>query len=96
MYNSFIWHEFMEMSEFKERGLYLFCVWVEAMTFKHKGGKEIKLISFGNEVTEGCLSSWHVQWTEKQISMSISKSTSQVLVFLYISDIGDVVAEKEN
>lgn len=84
------------MSDFKEWGLYLFYVWVEAMTFKHKGNEEIKLISFGNEATEGCLSSWHVQWTEKQISMSISKSRSQVLVFLHISDIGDVAAEKEN
>lgn len=61
-------------SSFGVHLLYLFYVWVEAMTFTHKGNKEIKLIWFGNEVTEGCLSRWYVQWTEKQISMSISKS----------------------
>lgn len=75
----------------------LFYVCVEAMAFQHKGIKEIKQIQFGLlKVTEGYLSSWHVQWTEKQISMSISQLKSQVLVFLCISDTGDVAAEKEN
>lgn len=66
------------------------------MAFQHKVIMKIEPIEFGNEVTEGYLSSWHVQWTEKQISMSISQLKSQVIVFLYISDTGDVAAEKEN
>lgn len=82
---------------FKKRVWFcLFYVCLEAMAFKHKGIKEIQLIQFENEVTEGYPSGWHVQWTEKQISMSISKLKSRVLVFLYISATGDVADEKEN
>lgn len=57
-----------------------------------KGTKEIKLIF----VAEGCLPEWHVQWTEKQISMAISISGRQVCGFLWVSDKGVESTEKEN
>lgn len=75
-----------KLNAFEEWGLWHFYICVNAMKFKYKGNKEIKLKLFGSEVAEGCVSHWHVQWTEKLISMS---------VVLHISVWG-VTVQKEN
>lgn len=69
-------------------------VYAEAVVLDHKGTGEIKLIT--NSVIEGCLPKWHVRWTEKQISMSISISGREVRVFVWILDTRIEATEKEN
>lgn len=65
-------------SSFSINALPFFYICVEAMTFRHKGNKEIKLIWVGNEVTEGCLSSWYVCTVNWKAEFNVNKQMNEL------------------